>query len=80
MGRRRAPGPETLGRTLIRQKTQRSRNHRHSDSWVKQSLPCFSAFLCSYESLNAAKPGVKSHRKNCVGKVTPNEGLEEEYV
>ncbi|XP_008703364.1 large subunit GTPase 1 homolog [Ursus maritimus] len=37
MGRRRAPGPGTLGRTLIRQKTQRSRNHRHSDSWLHTS-------------------------------------------
>ncbi|XP_030877468.1 large subunit GTPase 1 homolog isoform X2 [Leptonychotes weddellii] len=37
MGRRRAPGPGTLGRALIRQNTQRSRNHRHSDSWLHTS-------------------------------------------
>ncbi|XP_032193286.1 large subunit GTPase 1 homolog isoform X1 [Mustela erminea] len=37
MGRRRAAGPETLGRALIRQKTQRSRNHRHSDFWLHTS-------------------------------------------
>ncbi|XP_025732227.1 large subunit GTPase 1 homolog isoform X1 [Callorhinus ursinus] len=37
MGRRRAPGPGTLGRALIRQKTQRSRNHRHGDSWLHTS-------------------------------------------
>ncbi|XP_064435193.1 large subunit GTPase 1 homolog isoform X2 [Mirounga angustirostris] len=37
MGRRRAPGPGALGRALIRQNTQRSRNHRHSDSWLHTS-------------------------------------------
>ncbi|XP_059019085.1 large subunit GTPase 1 homolog isoform X2 [Mustela lutreola] len=37
MGRRRAAGPETLGRALIRQKTQRSRNPRHSDVWLHTS-------------------------------------------
>ncbi|XP_035970292.2 large subunit GTPase 1 homolog [Halichoerus grypus] len=37
MGRRRAPGRGTLGRALIRQNTQRSRNHRHSDSWLHTS-------------------------------------------
>ncbi|XP_025769685.1 large subunit GTPase 1 homolog [Puma concolor] len=37
MGRRRAPDAGTLGRALIRQKTQRSRNHRHADSWLHTS-------------------------------------------
>ena len=47
MGRRRAPEGGTLGRALIRQQVQRSRSHRHTDSWVKTS---FSAFLPSCES------------------------------
>ncbi|XP_070322312.1 large subunit GTPase 1 homolog [Odocoileus virginianus] len=37
MGRRRAPEGGTLGRTLIRQQVQRSRSHRHTDSWLHTS-------------------------------------------
>ncbi|EDK97740.1 large subunit GTPase 1 homolog (S. cerevisiae), isoform CRA_a [Mus musculus] len=37
MGRRRAPGGGSLGRVLIRQQTQRSRSHRHTDSWLHTS-------------------------------------------
>ncbi|XP_055481146.1 large subunit GTPase 1 homolog [Psammomys obesus] len=37
MGRRRAPGGGSLGRILIRQQTQRSRSHRHTDSWLHTS-------------------------------------------
>uniref|UniRef100_A0A671FSL7 Large 60S subunit nuclear export GTPase 1 n=1 Tax=Rhinolophus ferrumequinum TaxID=59479 RepID=A0A671FSL7_RHIFE len=37
MGRRRGPGAGSLGRALIRHQTQRSRNHRHTDSWLHTS-------------------------------------------
>ncbi|XP_067594567.1 large subunit GTPase 1 homolog [Pseudorca crassidens] len=37
MGRRRAPEAGTLGRALIRQQVQRSRSHRHTDSWLHTS-------------------------------------------
>ncbi|XP_066890358.1 large subunit GTPase 1 homolog [Kogia breviceps] len=37
MGRRRAPEAGTLGRALIRQQAQRSRSHRHTDSWLHTS-------------------------------------------
>ncbi|XP_021040358.1 large subunit GTPase 1 homolog [Mus caroli] len=37
MGRRRAQGGGSLGRVLIRQQTQRSRSHRHTDSWLHTS-------------------------------------------
>uniref|UniRef100_A0A8C6CVN9 Large subunit GTPase 1 homolog n=1 Tax=Moschus moschiferus TaxID=68415 RepID=A0A8C6CVN9_MOSMO len=37
MGRRRAPEGGTLGRALIRQQVQRSRSHRHTDSWLHTS-------------------------------------------
>ncbi|XP_062955489.1 large subunit GTPase 1 homolog [Cynocephalus volans] len=37
MGRRRAPGGGSLGRALIRHQTQRSRSHRHADSWLHTS-------------------------------------------
>ncbi|XP_008060119.1 large subunit GTPase 1 homolog [Carlito syrichta] len=37
MGRRRAPGGGSLGRALIRHQTQRSRSHRHTDSWLHTS-------------------------------------------
>ncbi|ELW50924.1 Large subunit GTPase 1 like protein [Tupaia chinensis] len=37
MGRRRAPGGGTLGRALIRHQAQRSRSHRHTDSWLHTS-------------------------------------------
>lgn len=37
MGRRRAPGGGSLGRVLIRHQTQRSRSHRHTDSWLHTS-------------------------------------------
>ncbi|KAM9696916.1 large subunit GTPase 1 homolog [Dama dama] len=37
MGRRRVPEGGTLGRTLIRQQVQRSRSHRHTDSWLHTS-------------------------------------------
>ncbi|XP_051047240.1 large subunit GTPase 1 homolog [Phodopus roborovskii] len=37
MGRRRAPGSGSLGRVLIRHQTQRSRSHRHTDSWLHTS-------------------------------------------
>lgn len=76
MGRRRAAGPETLGRALIRQKTQRSRNPRHGDVWVRQSLSCFVAFFSSYESLDAAKPRGRKSQENFVGKTAPQEGSE----
>ncbi|XP_037693892.1 large subunit GTPase 1 homolog [Choloepus didactylus] len=37
MGRRRAPGGGSLGRALIRHQAQRSRSHRHTDSWLHTS-------------------------------------------
>ncbi|EPY85278.1 large subunit GTPase 1-like protein [Camelus ferus] len=37
MGRRRAPEARSLGRALIRQQVQRSRSHRHTDSWLHTS-------------------------------------------
>ncbi|KAM5335130.1 large subunit GTPase 1 homolog isoform 1-T1 [Glossophaga mutica] len=37
MGRRKAPGTGSLGRALIRHQTQRSRSHRHTDSWLHTS-------------------------------------------
>ncbi|XP_048202869.1 large subunit GTPase 1 homolog [Perognathus longimembris pacificus] len=37
MGRRRAVGSGSLGRALIRHQTQRTRSHRHSDSWLHTS-------------------------------------------
>ncbi|XP_004577860.2 large subunit GTPase 1 homolog [Ochotona princeps] len=37
MGRRRAPGSGSLGRTLVRRQTQRSHGHRHADSWLHTS-------------------------------------------
>ncbi|XP_059543422.1 large subunit GTPase 1 homolog isoform X2 [Myotis daubentonii] len=37
MGRRKAPGSGSLGRALIRQQTQRSRGHRHTDAWLHTS-------------------------------------------
>ncbi|XP_042525063.1 large subunit GTPase 1 homolog [Dipodomys spectabilis] len=37
MGRRRAAGSASLGRALIRHQTQRTRSHRHSDSWLHTS-------------------------------------------
>lgn len=37
MGRRRAPGSGSLGRVLLRQQVQRSRSHRHTDSWLHTS-------------------------------------------
>ncbi|XP_037381206.1 large subunit GTPase 1 homolog [Talpa occidentalis] len=37
MGRKRAPGTVSLGRALLRQQTQRSRSHRHTDSWLHTS-------------------------------------------
>ncbi|XP_036205492.1 large subunit GTPase 1 homolog isoform X3 [Myotis myotis] len=37
MGRRKASGSGSLGRALIRQQTQRSRGHRHTDAWLHTS-------------------------------------------
>ncbi|EAW78037.1 large subunit GTPase 1 homolog (S. cerevisiae), isoform CRA_d [Homo sapiens] len=37
MGRRRAPAGGSLGRALMRHQTQRSRSHRHTDSWLHTS-------------------------------------------
>ncbi|XP_063478071.1 large subunit GTPase 1 homolog isoform X1 [Symphalangus syndactylus] len=37
MGRRRAPAGGSLGRALMRHQTQRSRGHRHTDSWLHTS-------------------------------------------
>ncbi|XP_063080354.1 large subunit GTPase 1 homolog isoform X2 [Cavia porcellus] len=37
MGRRKVQGSGSLGRTLIRHQTQRSRRHRHTDSWLHTS-------------------------------------------
>ncbi|XP_045707098.1 large subunit GTPase 1 homolog isoform X1 [Phyllostomus hastatus] len=37
MGRKKAPGTGSLGRALIRHQTQRSRSHRHTDSWLHTS-------------------------------------------
>uniref|UniRef100_A0A8C9PT69 Large subunit GTPase 1 homolog n=1 Tax=Spermophilus dauricus TaxID=99837 RepID=A0A8C9PT69_SPEDA len=37
MGRRRALGNGSLGRALIRHQTQKSRSHRHPDSWLHTS-------------------------------------------
>ncbi|KAM5291920.1 large subunit GTPase 1 homolog [Ctenodactylus gundi] len=37
MGRRRGAGGGSLGRSLLRQQTQRSRSHRHADSWLHTS-------------------------------------------
>ncbi|XP_014638558.1 PREDICTED: large subunit GTPase 1 homolog [Ceratotherium simum simum] len=37
MGRRKALGAGSLGRALIRHQTQRSRSHRHTDSWLHTS-------------------------------------------
>lgn len=37
MGRRRAPSAGSLGRILLRHQTQRSRSHRHPDSWLHTS-------------------------------------------
>ncbi|XP_020043031.2 large subunit GTPase 1 homolog [Castor canadensis] len=37
MGRRKVPGGGSLGRALIRHQTQRSRSHRHTDSWLHTS-------------------------------------------
>ncbi|XP_076974035.1 large subunit GTPase 1 homolog isoform X2 [Tamandua tetradactyla] len=37
MGRRRTSGGGSLGRALIRHQTQRSRSHRHTDSWLHTS-------------------------------------------
>ncbi|KAM8771273.1 large subunit GTPase 1 homolog [Rhynchonycteris naso] len=37
MGRRKAPGAGSLGRALIRHQAQRSRSHRHTDSWLHTS-------------------------------------------
>ncbi|XP_017728961.1 PREDICTED: large subunit GTPase 1 homolog [Rhinopithecus bieti] len=37
MGRRRAPAGGSLGRALMRHQTQRSRNRRHTDSWLHTS-------------------------------------------
>lgn len=59
MGRRRAPGAGSLGRALIRHQTQRSRNQRYADSWVRQTVSSFSGFLSSYENMNVRKPRVK---------------------
>lgn len=61
MGRRRAPDAGSLGRALIRQQVQRSRSHRHTDAWVRRTLPSFLVFLSSYESVNPAKLGVRGH-------------------
>ncbi|XP_013358642.1 PREDICTED: nucleosome-remodeling factor subunit BPTF isoform X4 [Chinchilla lanigera] len=37
MGRRKVRGSGSLGRALIRHQTQRSRGHRHTDSWLHTS-------------------------------------------
>ncbi|KAM6159701.1 large subunit GTPase 1 homolog [Erethizon dorsatum] len=37
MGRRKVQGSGSLGRALIRHRTQRSRSHRHTDSWLHTS-------------------------------------------
>uniref|UniRef100_A0A8D2B1Q5 Large subunit GTPase 1 homolog n=1 Tax=Sciurus vulgaris TaxID=55149 RepID=A0A8D2B1Q5_SCIVU len=37
MGRRKTLGSGSLGRALIRHQTQRSRSHRHTDSWLHTS-------------------------------------------
>ncbi|KAL1787973.1 large subunit GTPase 1-like [Sigmodon hispidus] len=37
MGRRKAQGSGSLGRVVIRHQTQRSRGHRHTDSWLHTS-------------------------------------------
>ncbi|XP_066203267.1 large subunit GTPase 1 homolog isoform X2 [Saccopteryx leptura] len=37
MGRRKASGAGSLGRALIRHQAQRSRSHRHTDSWLHTS-------------------------------------------
>lgn len=56
MGRRRAPGGGSLGRVLIRHQTQRSRSHRHADSWVRKSALSIS-FPSRSESLHTTKVG-----------------------
>lgn len=61
MGRRKAPGSGSLGRALIRQQTQRSRGHRHTDAWVSEGSSPSSASVCGYAGVNAASPGARDH-------------------
>jgi hypothetical protein len=74
MGRRRAPGGGSLGRVLIRQQTQRSRSHRHTDSWVRKSVLSIVFLSCS-ECLHATKVGARSRAWTGFGS-RPQQGAE----